>query len=79
MEAQKERQEQVQRREGDEGKRCDDLHCSMDPTAKKLLREAITNTGKGARNVDKSNVEAQEPGNVLAFSRSVYKIDSSLE
>lgn len=85
MEANKERREQVEKKEEDEEtkkkKKKNDgrpdqsatetpAPAGLDPTAKTLIRESIiTEDGGGGKAAD----------DVLAFSRSVHKIDSSLE
>uniref|UniRef100_A0A803LZY4 Uncharacterized protein n=1 Tax=Chenopodium quinoa TaxID=63459 RepID=A0A803LZY4_CHEQI len=67
MEAQKERKEEMKVEDGVKGS-----HGVVDPTIKVLIRDTIVSDNK-VKNM------TQDPANVLAFSRSVNKIDSSLE
>ena len=86
MEAHKERKEQL----NSGGKKLDEDSCNgggtiddggeaarrpgvIDRTVKELIRDAIFSDDKGKCNM------TQNPNDVLAFSRSVNKIDSSLE
>lgn len=78
MEANKERREQVEmkKEEKQEEKKNEVLEsknhtAGFDPMAKLLIRKSIVPDG-GDRG-------AEAPEDVLAFSRSVHKIDSSLE
>lgn len=82
MEAHEERIEQVLQQEEEEHKKKiknDDVHGTQikirkavdDPVAKALIREVIIS--------DDDDGGAVQPCDVLAFSRSVHRIDSSLE
>ncbi|KAE8056718.1 hypothetical protein FH972_013464 [Carpinus fangiana] len=77
MEANKERREQVEKKKVDDGRPDQSATetpapAALDPTAKTLIRESIiTEDGGGGK--------AADDDDVLAFSRSVHKIDSSLE
>jgi hypothetical protein len=76
MEANKERREQVEKEEDDgrpdQSATETPAPAGLDPTAKTLIRESIiTEDGGGGK--------AADDDDVLAFSRSVHKIDSSLE
>lgn len=94
MEAHKERREQLQKdreetdesREGhhrggaikktdsSDGARTGPLKLPIDPVTKALIRESIVTAA-----ASDSAEEDRRPDDVLAFSRSVNKIDSSLE
>ena len=84
MEGEKDRKKQQQRQHQEEEKLAqgrsesghEDRREKMDPTVKtRLTRESIVNGGKEASMLNIT----ENPDHVLAFSRSVYKIDSSLE
>lgn len=51
---------------------------AMDPTTKLLIRQAIVNGG-GGDDDNGGRAEIRGPSEVLAFTRSVNKTDSSLE
>lgn len=77
VKASKERKEQLAKEVGG-GKERTDVHreghaTSFDPIAKSVIREAIITDGGGGKDV------AKNPDDVLVFSRSVNKVDSSLE
>jgi len=82
MEAHKERKEQVENEEKTtigSGKKITSNQINGD-RSKKELEESDTVTKKIIRDNTISNGEtAQTPNDVLAFSRSVHKVDSSLE
>ncbi|RHN73471.1 hypothetical protein MtrunA17_Chr2g0298831 [Medicago truncatula] len=78
MEAHKERNEQVEKEENTRGSekivdnkindRCK-RELENDTVTKRIIRDNIISNGE----------TAQAPNDVLAFSRSVHKVDSSLE
>lgn len=85
MEAHKERTEQLRKEENDRNKernknggRAEDTGSltSVDPVAKVLIRETIISDGKTA---GRGSGGVEDPEDVLVYSRSVNKIDSSLE
>ncbi|KAJ9689355.1 hypothetical protein PVL29_014841 [Vitis rotundifolia] len=78
MEAYKERKEKLEKEEEDEkGKKSTKGTASFDPMAKAVLREAIITKSNCGEDEEKIGVKDAE--DVLVFSRSVHKIDSSLD
>ncbi|KAJ0049283.1 hypothetical protein Pint_15743 [Pistacia integerrima] len=71
MEASKERREQVQKQKVEEVERDARKTMGVGAMAKDLIRESII--------TQHDDDKAQHPDDVLVFSRSVHKIDSSLE
>ncbi|OVA07523.1 hypothetical protein BVC80_37g10 [Macleaya cordata] len=83
MEANKERKEveknqeqQNQRHDYDDNHDRTSSSSSLNPTAKMLIQESIITKGE---DLEKGGGGAQKPDDVLAFARSVNKVDSSLE
>ncbi|KAI4344478.1 hypothetical protein L6164_011699 [Bauhinia variegata] len=79
MEAHKERKEQVKREEEEMRKGSgnkiivgEENKSGMDPVAKRIIRDSIISDDSG-------NQRARAADDVLAFSRSVNKVDSSME
>jgi hypothetical protein len=86
MEANKEKRELVEKKEEIEGKKKNDgveSATGFDPMTKILIHKSIiTDGGTSDSGVGKECSDhhvAEAPDDVLAFSRSVHKIDSSLE
>ncbi|CAK7345668.1 unnamed protein product [Dovyalis caffra] len=77
MEAKKERNEQLET-EVTEEKKYSSTKGVDDPMAKILIRETIISSGNG-HSSEENKIGVQNPDDVLAFSRSVHKTDSSLE
>jgi hypothetical protein len=79
METKKERKEHLEK-EGTEEKKGSSTKGVDDPMAKILIRESIiSNSSDTVGPKENKQVDVQDPDDVLAFSRSVHKIDSSLE
>ena len=86
MEANKEKRELVEKKEEIEGKKKNDgveSATGFDPMTKILIHKSIITDGDTSDSIvgkecSDHNV-AEAPDDVLAFSRSVHKIDSSLE
>ena len=75
-ETEQQQQEEKEKLAQGRGKSDDDHGMKMDSMVKmRLIRESIVNGGKEESMINIT----QNPDHVLAFSRSVYKIDSSLE
>ncbi|OWM86947.1 hypothetical protein CDL15_Pgr015983 [Punica granatum] len=89
MEAHRERAEQLRKEEQDRNMQDQEKSTSagrvegsghaaskIDPAVKVLIRETIISDGKAG---GRAGSGAEDPEDVLAFSRSVNKTDSSLE
>ncbi|KAF8048965.1 hypothetical protein N665_2344s0007 [Sinapis alba] len=77
MEATKERMEKEHNKRRDESSGKNDAEKAED-TVRAIVRESIVEGG-GDGNRDGGDVSARKPEDILAFSRTVRKIDSSLE
>ncbi|CAL5184579.1 unnamed protein product [Lathyrus oleraceus] len=81
MEARKEREEQVEKENTTRGisgkkivsKKSNDDRCKRELECEKVTKRVIRD------NIISSGEKAQDPIDVLAFSRSVHNVDSSLE
>ncbi|KAG5242901.1 hypothetical protein IMY05_006G0063100 [Salix suchowensis] len=79
METRKERKEQSEK-EVTEEKKGSSTKGVADPMTKILIRESIiSNSSDTCGPEENKQAGVQDPDDVLAFSRSVHKIDSSLE
>ncbi|GLT78540.1 hypothetical protein SLA2020_500710 [Shorea laevis] len=88
MDTQKQRREQAEKgRQQTEGNKEERGVCFesrtkttvIDPLAKLVISESIINDGSKDDKANAGRGAAQKPDDVLAFSRAVHKIDSSLE
>ena len=83
MEANKEKRELVEKKEEIEGKKKNDgveSATGFDPMTKILIHKSIITDGNGGKEGSTGDYHGAETrDDVLAFSRSVHKIDSSLE
>ncbi|KAK3221263.1 hypothetical protein Dsin_008288 [Dipteronia sinensis] len=77
MEAGKKTSEQQLHKDKDKKK--SEEEAKVGPSPKNLLRESIITNTDDTNKDNKSSGVAENPEDVLAFSRSVHKIDSSLD